>query len=94
MCLRELSLVDDTMEAIGSQKKYQRMRKWIIRITIGYIVYVFNQFVTPVYRSLMLYNSSPSIRKIVLIFLDFFFPEFVYVSSVLIWGTIVGLVYM
>ena len=94
MCLHELSLVDDTMEAIGLPKKHQRLRKWIIRITIGYIVYVFYQFTRPAYTSLIFYNSYPSIREIVHMFLHLFFPEFVYISSALIWETIVGLVYM
>ncbi|KYN34435.1 hypothetical protein ALC56_11239 [Trachymyrmex septentrionalis] len=92
MCLHELSLVDDTMEAIGLPKKHQRLRKWIIRITIGYIVYVFYQFTIPAYTSLIFYNSYPSIREIVHMFLHLFFPEFVYISSALIWETIVGCV--
>ena len=44
MCLRELAIVDDTLEALGAPKEYQRLRKWIIRIIIGWIAYVFYQF--------------------------------------------------
>jgi len=35
MYLRELSIVDDTLEALGVPKEYQRLRKWIIRLMIG-----------------------------------------------------------
>ncbi|KYN17870.1 hypothetical protein ALC57_09752 [Trachymyrmex cornetzi] len=41
MCLRKLSEVDDTLEALGAPKEYQRLRNWIIRIIIGWIVYIF-----------------------------------------------------
>ncbi|KYN26848.1 hypothetical protein ALC57_03774 [Trachymyrmex cornetzi] len=40
MCLRELAIVDHTLEAFGTPKEYQRLRNWIIRIIIGLIVYV------------------------------------------------------
>ncbi|KYQ49339.1 hypothetical protein ALC60_11593 [Trachymyrmex zeteki] len=45
MCLHELSLMNDILEAIGATKEYQRLRKWIIRITILWIVYIFQNFV-------------------------------------------------
>jgi len=31
MCLHELSIVDDTLEAFDVPKKYQRLRNWIIQ---------------------------------------------------------------
>jgi len=40
MYLRELSIVDDTLEALGVPKEYQQLRKWIIRLMIGWIVHV------------------------------------------------------
>ncbi|KYN17537.1 hypothetical protein ALC57_10159, partial [Trachymyrmex cornetzi] len=40
-CLRELAIVDHTLEILGTPKEYQRLRNWIIRIIIGWIVYVF-----------------------------------------------------
>ena len=93
MCLHELSLVDDTMEAIGLPKKHQRLRKWIIRITIGFIAYMFYHFVyKPV---LFLISTNIYITRIsVFEIFDFYFPLFVYISSALIWETIVGLVYI
>jgi len=93
MCLRELSLVDDTMETIGSPKKYQRLRKWIIRITIGYIVYVFFQFAAYIFRINFVYQININ-YTIIILTLSFAYLEFVHISSALIWGTIVGLVYM
>ncbi|KYQ58432.1 hypothetical protein ALC60_02579, partial [Trachymyrmex zeteki] len=35
MCLHELSLVDNTIEAVGAPKEYQRLHKWISRIMMG-----------------------------------------------------------
>jgi len=93
MCLHELSLVDDTMEAVGSLKKYQRLRKWIIRIIIGYFVYVFCQFATHAYLQFMFNENN---MKFVFIFKVYllFYGNFVHISSALIWGTILGLVYL
>ncbi|KYN42732.1 hypothetical protein ALC56_02861 [Trachymyrmex septentrionalis] len=41
VCLHKLSIVDDTLEALGMPKEYQCLRNWIIRIIIGWIVLVF-----------------------------------------------------
>ena len=35
MCLRELAIVDDTLETLGMPKEYQKLRNWIIRIING-----------------------------------------------------------
>ena len=43
MCLRKLAIVDDSLEALGMPKEYQRLRNWIIRIIVGWIVYIFYQ---------------------------------------------------
>ncbi|KYN39824.1 hypothetical protein ALC56_05764 [Trachymyrmex septentrionalis] len=93
MCLRELSLIDDTMEAIGSQKKYQRMRKWIIRITIGYIVYMFFK-VTLFSLILKFYTDWNDINFYIILFgmLLNYYPDFIQILSALIWGTILGYV--
>ncbi|KYN05210.1 hypothetical protein ALC62_03883 [Cyphomyrmex costatus] len=40
-CLRELSIIDDTLEAIGVPKDYRILRNWIIRIIIGWITFLF-----------------------------------------------------
>ncbi|KYM79269.1 hypothetical protein ALC53_10282, partial [Atta colombica] len=98
MCLHKLSLVDDTMEAIGSPKKYQRLSKWINRIIIGYIVYMFYEFSVCVYSQFMFYPkhdintydlNNINIVFICIMFLSFY-PDFVHISSALIWGTILG----
>jgi len=92
MCLHKLSLMDDTLEAVGLPKKYQRLRKWLIRIIIGCIVLMFCQYTF----ALMFDDSYTSItvKTLVEIILELIFPEFIYISSTLIWGTIFGLVYM
>jgi len=41
MCLRKLSIVDDTLEILGTAKEYQWLRNWIIRMIIGWIVMSF-----------------------------------------------------
>ena len=43
MCLHEFAIIDDTLEALGAPKEYQRLENWIIRIIIRLIVYVFCQ---------------------------------------------------
>ncbi|KYN28000.1 hypothetical protein ALC57_02577 [Trachymyrmex cornetzi] len=43
MCLRELAIVDNTLEALGTPKEYQKLYNWIILIIVGWIVYVFCQ---------------------------------------------------
>ncbi|KYN38092.1 hypothetical protein ALC56_07492, partial [Trachymyrmex septentrionalis] len=91
MCLHELSLVDDTMEAVGSPKKYQWLRKWIIRIIIGYIVYMFHQFATCIYTTFIIEDQN-IIKNFDVICVSYLFNygEYIYVLSVLIWGTILG----
>jgi len=102
MCLHKLSLVDDIMEAIGSPKKYQRLSKWINRIIIGYIVYMFYEFAACVYCQFMFYPkhdintydlNNINIVLLCIMFLSFY-PDFVHISSALIWGTILGLVFV
>ena len=90
MCLHELSLVNDTMEAIGLPKKYQRLRKWIIRITIGYIVYMFYQLATYILSVKFLHQYNVKFYVV----LSIIYPNFVYGSNILILGSVLGLVYM
>jgi len=92
MCLHELSLVDDTMEAIGSPTKYQRLRKWIIRIIIGYFIYIFCQFATSVYINFIRGSNINFVSICKIFFMSY--EDFVHISSALIWGTILGLVYL
>ncbi|KYQ53410.1 hypothetical protein ALC60_07476 [Trachymyrmex zeteki] len=93
MCLHELSLVDDTMEAVGAPKEYQRLRKWIIRIIIGWIVFTFNEFVSITYIDFLHgYNNTNLVETYFLFVMRF--PKYVHILSTLIWGTILGLVYI
>ncbi|KYQ59138.1 hypothetical protein ALC60_01847 [Trachymyrmex zeteki] len=41
MCLHDLAIIDEPLEALGTLKEYQKLNNWIIRIIIGLIVYVF-----------------------------------------------------
>ncbi|KYQ60740.1 hypothetical protein ALC60_00187 [Trachymyrmex zeteki] len=91
MCLHELSLVDDIMEAIGAPKEYQRLHKWIIRIIILWIIYFFQNFAIVIYFGwfdldldfVQIYKSCA-----------LYYPKIVHILSALIWGTILGLVCM
>ncbi|KYQ53744.1 hypothetical protein ALC60_07327, partial [Trachymyrmex zeteki] len=85
MCLHELSLVDDIMEAIGVTKEYQRLRKWIIRITITlWIVHIFQNF-----AEILNFNSDLDFHAIFISYVVYY-PDFVHSLSALIWGTILG----
>lgn len=37
-CLRELSLVDNTLEALGTPKEYRRLYKWMIGVIVIWVV--------------------------------------------------------
>jgi len=78
MCLYELSLMDDTIEAIGAPKKYQRLRKWIIRIIIGWIVFIFYTLAGNV-LFLSEFNINLVYKKFVLLY-----PSYVHILSTLI----------
>jgi len=93
MCLHKLSLVDDTMEAVGLPKKYQCLRKWIIRITIGYIVYMFYQFAVNILQFKFFYQTNINFNFICIMF-SIYYPRFVHISCPVIWGTILGLVHV
>ncbi|KYN30079.1 hypothetical protein ALC57_00465 [Trachymyrmex cornetzi] len=86
MCLHELSVVDDTLEVLGVPKEYQRLRNWIIRIIIGWIVYIFIRM-AHLNGTLLLLDVPINIVAIYIQFLGLY-PEFVITLSALIWGTI------
>jgi len=92
MCLHELSLVDDTLEAVGTSKEYQRLRKWIIRIIIGWIVCTFNEFASITYINFVHGYNTNLIETYFLFVMRF--PKYVHILGTLIWGTIFGLVYI
>ncbi|KYN09075.1 hypothetical protein ALC57_19044 [Trachymyrmex cornetzi] len=50
-CLRELAIVDHTLEVLGTPKEYHRLRNTIIRIIIGWIVFVFCQSMYEIFFS-------------------------------------------
>ncbi|KYN17947.1 hypothetical protein ALC57_09829 [Trachymyrmex cornetzi] len=86
MCLHELSVVDDTLEALDAPKEYQRLRNWIIRIITGWIVHIFFRMAILCGIFLLLYVPM----NIVTIYKEFMvlYPEFVISLSAVIWGTI------
>ncbi|KYN32331.1 hypothetical protein ALC56_13188, partial [Trachymyrmex septentrionalis] len=83
ICLHELSLVDDTIEAIGAPKNYQRLRKWIISIVIGWIINIF-------YQSSGFYFIYDVNLINICEFFVINYPTYVHILNALIWGTIIG----
>ncbi|KYN01692.1 hypothetical protein ALC62_07521 [Cyphomyrmex costatus] len=59
-CLRELSLVDDTLEALGVPKDYRMLRNWIIQIIIGWTAILFTDIIFNIFHFIF-------VRKIELI---------------------------
>jgi len=92
MCLHELSLIDDTLEALGFSKEYQQLRNWIIQIIIGWIVFIFSILLATVHRWKFIKTLPIYFAPIYQIFV-LYCPEFVNILSALICGTILGLVY-
>ncbi|KYQ54691.1 hypothetical protein ALC60_06433, partial [Trachymyrmex zeteki] len=95
MCLRELATVDDTLEALGMPKEYQRLRNWTIRIIIGWILFIFADIA---YHNLftIIYDSNYIINLVYFIYFLFIYPYpiFIYIINALISGTILGLVHV
>ena len=90
MCLRELAIVDHTLEALGTPKEYQRLRNWIIRIIIGWIVYIFCQLIY--FTFIFVHYDETIIWKLML---DIFLGDYasnIIILSTLISATILGLV--
>ncbi|KYN20539.1 hypothetical protein ALC57_07028, partial [Trachymyrmex cornetzi] len=87
MCLHELSVVDNTLEALGTPKEYQRLRNWIIRIIIGWIVYIFFFTSSYLYRVFLQFDIAINFITIYRTFLSVY-PDFVMILSALISGTI------
>ncbi|KYN50229.1 hypothetical protein ALC62_04333 [Cyphomyrmex costatus] len=90
MCLHELSIVDDTLEALGAPKKYRVLRKWILRITIGWNIYSFIDFVKSMSTLNALYSIPiTSIRHLCNQFIAYYM-SYIIGSSALICGTVLG----
>ncbi|KYM98960.1 hypothetical protein ALC62_10321 [Cyphomyrmex costatus] len=56
-CLRELSVVDNTLEVLGVSKEYQMLRNLIIRIIIGWIAIWFIYFTISIFRNYIYWNT-------------------------------------
>jgi len=94
MCLRELAIVNDTLEALGTLKEYQRLRNWIIRIIIGMIVYVFYNVASITIYGFVFYNFFNYVifyHLTLRVFL-MYYPIYVIILSSLISTAIFGLV--
>ena len=92
MCLHELSLEDNTLEALGTPKEYQQLRNWIIRIIIGWIVFVFSKLLIITHKWQFIINRPINYYNILEISLTNY-PIFVNILNFLIWGSILGLVF-
>ncbi|XP_018349906.1 PREDICTED: uncharacterized protein LOC108753060 [Trachymyrmex septentrionalis] len=94
MCLHELAIVDHTLEALGTPKEYQRLRNWIIRIIIGWIVYVFCQ---SIYLTFLLIFLKYDITLFWNLMLDTFLENYasdVIILSTMISATILGYIHL
>ncbi|KYN50744.1 hypothetical protein ALC56_09506 [Trachymyrmex septentrionalis] len=91
MCLRKLAIVDDTLEALGVQKEYQRLRNWIIRITIGWIVYVICRSTYDAFTYCVL-NCNFDLWAVTLDKFLIYYPSHIIILSALISTAIIGLV--
>jgi len=96
MCLYEFAIIDDTLETLGAPKEYQRPRNWIIRIIIGFIVYVFYQLASFIV-SILILNNDINLTFFVIIHttqIAFLinYPSNVIILSALISAAIFGLV--
>jgi len=98
MCLRELAIIDDTLEILGAPKEYQRLRNWIIRIMIGFIVYIFYElayiniyvyFVYDIDLDVNFYFCQITIHMFLIAY-----PTYLIVLNTLISAIILGLVYV
>ncbi|KYQ50131.1 hypothetical protein ALC60_10787 [Trachymyrmex zeteki] len=87
MCLHELSIVDDTLEAFGTSKEYQRLRNWIIRMMIGWIVSIFFNFLLNYIQLIYVYEADLDIILTTFLLTSYF--DFIYTFNALIWGNII-----
>ncbi|KYM97786.1 hypothetical protein ALC62_11548, partial [Cyphomyrmex costatus] len=90
ICLHELSIVDDTLEALGAPKKYRVLRNWILRIIIGFNIYSFIDIVIHINVFGVLYSfqrlSFSDLYEIYIIL----YMNYIMASSALICGTLLG----
>ncbi|KYN50346.1 hypothetical protein ALC62_14737 [Cyphomyrmex costatus] len=90
VCLHELSIVDDTLEALGAPKKYRVLRKWILRIIIGWNIYSITKFVRTISIVIVLYSFQQISFSYLYDLFIIFYINYVITSSALICGTVLG----
>ncbi|KYN06076.1 hypothetical protein ALC62_02987, partial [Cyphomyrmex costatus] len=89
ICLHELSIVDDTLEALGAPKKYRMLRKWILRITIGWNIYSFIDFEAISVFFVLYPLQTISFSYLYNTFI-FCYLKYIITSNALICGTVLG----
>jgi len=89
--LHELSIIDDILEALGAPKEYQWLRSWIIRIIIGWIVYIFYDLTSILFY--LRYGDKMLIEFVVIyeIFL-MIYPNIINILNAMIWETMLRFV--
>ncbi|KYN03971.1 hypothetical protein ALC62_05171 [Cyphomyrmex costatus] len=92
-CLRELSIVDNSLEALGVPKEYRMLRNLIIRIIIGWIAILFINLTVSIFLDSIRLNVMPILIIIYKIFWIILWPtntDHVITLSTLICGTVLG----
>ncbi|KYQ54394.1 hypothetical protein ALC60_13750, partial [Trachymyrmex zeteki] len=93
MCLRELAIIDETLEVLGRPKEYQRLNNWIIRIIIGSIVYAFFDSTCSVFFIFLLDDTFNFIYNLIIssvYILLWKYPSYIIILSSMISTTILG----
>ena len=92
MCLRKLAIVDDSLEALGAPKEHQRLRNWIIRIIVGWIVYIFYKLAHANVVTIFVLQYDITFWTVTLSIFPFIYSENIIILSALISAAILGLV--
>ncbi|KYN50246.1 hypothetical protein ALC62_06067, partial [Cyphomyrmex costatus] len=90
ICLHELSIVDDTLEALGAPKEYRVLRNWILRIIIGWNIYPYIKFVRAMSINYVLYSFQNLTFSYSCDLFTYLYLSYIFASSVLICGTVLG----
>ncbi|KYN07835.1 hypothetical protein ALC62_01193 [Cyphomyrmex costatus] len=92
-CLRELSIVDNSLEALGVPKEYRMLRNLIIRIIIGWIAILFINLTSTIFCDYVIFNILSILKILFYIFWIILLPtdiNRVISLSTLICGTVLG----
>ncbi|KYM95536.1 hypothetical protein ALC62_13966 [Cyphomyrmex costatus] len=91
ICLHELSIVDDTLEALGMPKEYETLQSWMIRIIFVWIIYFFFEITMSYYLFCNVVSYCFEILFPFTIFTLFYsYLKYVSISSALVCGTLLG----